>query len=553
METQTYQCWVDVEWDNVSVSKCTLRDAHALASYSVDKHVFMVTRKGSDEVRLADIDAKDLPAFEKAKGCECHKMMYEHEGLLPLTLEQSAWVRREKAHRIIPSRFHWRWKPESQGDTVVKTPKCRWILIGFRDPDVLTLEGESPTPQLYSLNILLQTVASKKWELFQGDLQTAFLQGEQTILEVYVAQPPEGVSGLERGQFLKMNKEIYGLVAALQRWRQTFVSTLHSLGWRQRQADPCVYVLPSEGKEKGSSGFGASALLQESEFMIPPDVTFQPDDARVPIDGVLAVLVDDILEAGTERHRSLISKLLKAFKFGKHETLKTRDWSIFNGRQVKQAGDFSISVNVHDLINSKLQTLKLSRESKRQVEAGVNEDERALMRTVLMKPNEGDVGSKAVASPDLLELSKAVEHLKAHSHLEVRFHSIPVREWCLVVLVDASPCNHKLENAIGGFIMGITNGKIHDGVDCPFSIIAWGAGKIERQCSSSLVAESFALVNALAFAEFVHSALCEMTNAAYTQLVGRRRLLLCHHTNVPQVRRSTIRAVSLHEIHFRQS
>eukprot|EP00971_Amphidinium_carterae_P348362 6490448-Amphidinium_carterae.1 len=267
---QMFQCWVDLEWSDMSSAQCTLEDEDAMAVFASDRHAFMVTKKGSDEVRLSDIGKADQPAFEKAKASECWKMIHEHEGLVPLSMEDSEWVRTQRSHRIIPSRFHWRWKPESQGDHIVKTAKCRWILIGFRDPDVLILEGESPTPQLYSLNVLLQAAASAQWELFQGDLQTAFLQGGQTVREVYVSQPPEGVPELQKGQLLRMNKEIYGSVAAPQRWRQTFVETLKSLGWCQTQFDPCIYVLPEEGGLKGSVGFEHQAIVEESEFMLPP-------------------------------------------------------------------------------------------------------------------------------------------------------------------------------------------------------------------------------------------------------------------------------------------
>eukprot|EP00971_Amphidinium_carterae_P067756 1341704-Amphidinium_carterae.1 len=55
-------------------------------------HGTLVTKKGSDEVRLSDIPDKDMPGFHKARASERHKMMYEHQGLLPFTEEESAWV-----------------------------------------------------------------------------------------------------------------------------------------------------------------------------------------------------------------------------------------------------------------------------------------------------------------------------------------------------------------------------------------------------------------------------------------------------------------------------
>eukprot|EP00971_Amphidinium_carterae_P280152 5561133-Amphidinium_carterae.1 len=545
LDVPMFQCWQDVLWSSCPTEPCTISDETTIAAFSCEQHVYMVTRKGSDEVRLSDVAQQDMPGFEKAKASECHKMIHDHEGLIPLFDKESAEIRREKRDRIIPSRFHWRWKPETVGDTVTTVPKCRWILIGFKDPDVLTLDGESPTPQLFSLNALLQAVASQRWELFQGDLQTAFLQGGPTTREIYVEQPPEGVPNMRHGQLLRMNKEIYGSVAAPQRWRQSFVAKILALGWRQTQADPCIYVLPAQGQTKGSSGgVNAEDLLSESQYLTPPTVTRHLHDQREPAEGVMAVLVDDILEAGTSRHRQLVSQLMTAFKFGKHESLKTETGSIFNGRRLRQTADFSIRLSMHDFIDNKLQTIKLSRERKRQSEESVTEDERALLRTVLMKvmwaarQSHPEVLGTCVTLAsritqatvaDLVELSKTVEHLKAYSRLEIIVHSIPVEEWCLALLVDASPCGGKLENAVGGFIIGVTDGRIHDGVDAPFSVLAWRAGKIERRCSSSLAAESFALVNALAFTEFMHTALCEVTNSAYSRLVSKRRLYQWSH------------------------
>eukprot|EP00971_Amphidinium_carterae_P140878 2791222-Amphidinium_carterae.1 len=221
--------------------------------------------------------------------------------------------------------------------------------------------------------------------------------------------------------------------------------------------------------------------------MLPPEVTKDGAERTTPNAGVMAVLVDDILEAGTPRHRSLIAQLLRKFKFGKHETLKTQDGCIFNGRRIKQAEDFSMKANTHDFIAAKLQLLKLRRERKRQLEQGVTEDERALMHIVLMKvmwaarqSHPQVLGTRVTLASripqacvcDLVELAKTVEHLKAKSTLEMHFHSTPVKDWSMVVLVDASPCNRKLEKAVGGLIIGLSSQQIHDGLESPFSVLA---------------------------------------------------------------------------------
>ena len=51
---------------------------------------------------------------------------------------------------------------------------------------------------------------------------------------VYVRQPAEGVLGMEPGQLLKMEKEVYGTVRRLAAWREALLGFIHSLGYTSR-------------------------------------------------------------------------------------------------------------------------------------------------------------------------------------------------------------------------------------------------------------------------------------------------------------------------------
>ena len=81
-------------------------------------------------------------------------------------------------------------------------PKARWILIGFKDPDILELERSAPTPQAATISLVANAFASLGMEAYQGDVKSAFAQSTPIDRELYGAQPPDGVPGLQPGQYL---------------------------------------------------------------------------------------------------------------------------------------------------------------------------------------------------------------------------------------------------------------------------------------------------------------------------------------------------------------
>ena len=69
---------------------------------------------------------------------------------------QADVVREKRRDRVICSRLVVRWK---ETDTGYKA-KARWCVHGFKDPDIHEIERSCPTPELSSINITLQTLAS---------------------------------------------------------------------------------------------------------------------------------------------------------------------------------------------------------------------------------------------------------------------------------------------------------------------------------------------------------------------------------------------------------
>eukprot|EP00971_Amphidinium_carterae_P066170 1310548-Amphidinium_carterae.1 len=139
-------------------------------------------------------------------------MLKDRNAMTPLTWEETQQVRQEKSDRIIPSRWHLRRKPKETEHGVEFVPKARWILVGFKDPDldVLMEDSYSPTPSMFVINIGLCALASLKYEVYVADLAQAFLQSEDISREIYVEQPEEGIEGVTPHVLLRMNKEVYG-------------------------------------------------------------------------------------------------------------------------------------------------------------------------------------------------------------------------------------------------------------------------------------------------------------------------------------------------------
>lgn len=118
--------------------------------------------------------------------------------------------------------------------------KARLCARGFNQvKDVDYQEIFSPTTRYDSIRIVLSIAAKYKLEIQQFDVKTAFLNGyveENIFIEV-----PEGVS-LSKNYVLKLNKSLYGLKQASRCWNKRFTNFLIKYGFKQSQADNCVYI-----------------------------------------------------------------------------------------------------------------------------------------------------------------------------------------------------------------------------------------------------------------------------------------------------------------------
>ena len=94
--------------------------------------------------------------------------------------KQARALRDKYSHRLIPSRWHEKWKDMGEGfDNELGFPevakhlgaKSRWILLGFHDPDIAILNRSVPTPETQDVPLALQTLASIKAAAWVVDVQ----------------------------------------------------------------------------------------------------------------------------------------------------------------------------------------------------------------------------------------------------------------------------------------------------------------------------------------------------------------------------------------------
>ena len=83
--------------------------------------------------------------------------------------------------RIMRMRWVLTWKdPPEEAPDDPKKAKARLVVLGYTDPDLVDVPGDSPTLSSKARQILYAICAANCWKLCKGDIKTAFLQGEKS-------------------------------------------------------------------------------------------------------------------------------------------------------------------------------------------------------------------------------------------------------------------------------------------------------------------------------------------------------------------------------------
>eukprot|EP00435_Cladocopium_sp_Y103_P028343 s1179_g7.t1 len=148
-------------------------------------------------------------------------------------------LKQEHPERFMGSRFVIIRKPVIEGrnidlhDESTFKVKSRWCLQGHLDPDLdsKAMAGSLQSPTLSQMGriVLMQLLASHKWQLQLGDIKAAFMEAgplPDKYRPLFAHQPKGGIAGVPHDAVLEVVGNVYGQNDAPHAWYYvTFVTS----------------------------------------------------------------------------------------------------------------------------------------------------------------------------------------------------------------------------------------------------------------------------------------------------------------------------------------
>lgn len=144
---------------------------------------------------------------------------------------------------VIDSKWVFKIKRNEVG--AVDRYKARLVARGFTQRRGFDYEDTySPVAKLTTLRAVLAVANFGDMHLHQLDVKTAFLNGTLKQ-DIYMRLPDEFGAG---DLVAKLQKSLYGLKQASREWNKRFQDFIVNLGFRQSQADSCLYIAWKDGE-----------------------------------------------------------------------------------------------------------------------------------------------------------------------------------------------------------------------------------------------------------------------------------------------------------------
>ena len=144
------------------------------------------------------------------------------------------------------------------------------------------------------------------------------LQGKSIELLLFVVQPKEEIFGLQQGQLLRLELEVYGTVWGSANWRETIRQYILELCYVQTRADACAFILKLETYATPKQ---LQTPFNDTEWLTSKDTGGEGREL-VATDGRITLVAEEVMNSGNERHQTLTRRLRKRFRFGKYRTVQ---------------------------------------------------------------------------------------------------------------------------------------------------------------------------------------------------------------------------------------
>ena len=142
----------------------------------------------------------------------------------------------------------WVYKIKYDADGTVRRHKSRVVAMGNKQ-----IEGQdyketfAPVIKMTTVRLLLRLVAANNWEMYQMDVNNAFLHGDLEE-EVYMKIPP-GYRHTHPNKVCRLRKSLYGLKQAPRCWFKKLSDSLLRFGFFQSYDDYSLFSYTRKGIE----------------------------------------------------------------------------------------------------------------------------------------------------------------------------------------------------------------------------------------------------------------------------------------------------------------
>ena len=344
--------------------------------------------------------------------------------------------------------------------------KARLTVMGNREPE-LGIRTDSPTASKTNTKIMLLIAGSRGWKIFAMDIESAFLQTEETTRDIFVFPPVE--AEVPRNKIWKLIRPVYGTRDAARAFYNNLSKELEQLGCRKLSTDYATYTW---NDEQGLAG-------------------------------VICTHVDDILAAGNKDFRKKVLEPLKEiFTFGEDKEDKFK----YTGVQIEVQED-GIVLNGNQSINDlRVPDLKTLEE---QNEGELEEEGQSAFRSFVgqlsalnnqVRPDisfpvkEMAVKQNKATKADMRKVRALVKRMK-EDPFQIKLSKLEetYEDWILLTFADASykGLADKV-SSVGGIITFMVNRN-----DKKCHLLEWSSHKLTRVCTSPFSAESLNITQAI--------------------------------------------------------
>ncbi|CAE7847168.1 RE1, partial [Symbiodinium necroappetens] len=294
------------------------------------------SKRARAEVHLKDLTPAEVKLFDEAKQKEIQ--CWIQTSAIRAVLRQKL-----NPEQILKSRWILTWKSPEPGESH-RRAKARLVVLGFQDPKLVDVMRDAPTLSKEGRALVLQTIASCKFQLGSFDIKTAFLRGKADASNPLAMEPPRELRqalGLQEEEVCQLLGNAYGRVDAPLLFYKELSKQLHELGFVRHPLEPCVFLL----------------------------YTGQT------LNGILGVHVDDGVCGGDDKFLKKIQALQAKLPFGSRKFQSF----VFTGIHLEQFPDFSIRASQAEYVKN-IQQIDIGRSRRLTPDNPVTESERSKLR-----------------------------------------------------------------------------------------------------------------------------------------------------------------------------